>query len=207
MTPKPKQKKKGPSSAEIIFACMMFFIFYVFLIKPTMNKIYYNHMQQLWLDSYTKMSLVTKNMTSDGTRLKAFVSNESGFLDEYSKYLNPVKTCTDAKKEGCWHLVSDWDSTDKPGIILNNGAFIVPVITSSSCEDSSNTFQTCGYFVVDINGKKEPNKIGIDILKINILQDDIKPAGIKGDIVNPASKCQFGTVQDWGCSAKYMDKI
>ena len=90
----------------------------------------------------------------------------------FSSYLNTTKVCymSAASAGKCFHTAelsnldgndSMWNFASFGGIILANGSMLTFFDNASTCENS----KTCGWFLIDTNGFKPPNRYGKDIYR------------------------------------------
>jgi len=130
-------------------------------------------------------------MNDNEGSLTGISGGANGFRDEFKKHLVSVKSCDNAKTEGCWHtdgtiLNLSGGLYDPPAwnlaLILNDGALFVPGFYTSTCDmDYGGGFLACGYGWIDVNGWKKPNTTGKDIFPFWTQKNGIAPWGTQGD--------------------------
>lgn len=103
-----------------------------------------------------------------------------------------------------------WSTSSDPALKMLDGAIWTFVSTSATCADSSNLLENiCGKIYIDVNGSKEPNKIGKDLFGIWIIKLDksyhayaMGSNNDENDCVDPATSAE----ESWGCSANSLFK-
>ena len=139
--------------------------------------------------------------------------NDHNFLDEFAKVSNIEKKCdtisacigedinSNHKRLNGLPLNSSWISDGKT-VITADGQMISFVKTvmntyGLSAEDTANIM---GRFVVDINGNKNPNKIGVDTFYFYLIKGKgIVPAGLDN-----WSTCSNKSQNGEGCAARVL---
>ncbi|MDD3150458.1 MAG: prepilin-type N-terminal cleavage/methylation domain-containing protein [Candidatus Gastranaerophilales bacterium] len=185
-----------------------------------------------WKKEYADLSQATMMIIADngGSLVGAFPGVTAGSEDlknAYAEKLNIIKNCsgtsarggsgTGATAEGCWHETEGFyrlngevnpdDMSTYPGLILNNGTFIVIKNNSSSCSELIGDYTKCAKLTVDLNGLKKPNTWGKDIFGLNVTATSAVAKGAQG-AYDPAITCIEGSTETTnsgkGCSAKYL---
>jgi len=145
---------------------------------------------------YAELSAATKQIIFDnGGTFKGILSSDNdniGLRNVYAAHLSYIKSCDDARSEGCWHPLNTnggiWKNlggfptdgyTIHSGFILNNGIFVNLVSINKACSNSSYYTKPaiCAWIIVDVNGFKKPNITGKDIFYFYILTDRLAPWG------------------------------
>jgi hypothetical protein len=96
-------------------------------------------------------------------------------------------------------------------LVLNDGTIMSEfTIDSPVCAHYGYVYDTggeCGWMLVDINGKKNPNQWGKDIYGIWIMKNQLLPWGANptGSISNPQIEGTCSTSESgYGCGSKYL---
>ncbi|MFH0703265.1 MAG: type II secretion system protein [bacterium] len=161
---------------------------------------------------YSELDQATKMIMMDnGNSLKGVFLSNANMRNKYNQYLNFIKTCENGLSFGnCWHKmdgsskllngapITSW--SDYAGAILNNGALLRIVSSSSNCTAVDGSLLKCGYMYLDINGFKGPNTMGKDIQLVQILENGIKPAGAGDSFGNSCTTSSGG----WSCATEYL---
>ena len=135
------------------------------------------------------------------------------FIDEFAKVASIEKKCNSILEctgsniydNHRWlngNSISSGVITSGKTVIMTDGQMISYIAVSGSSNvflSAENTENTMGRFVVDVNGNKGPNKIGVDTYYFYLVRGNgIVPAGMDG--VTRCAKNQQG--QD--CAAKVL---
>jgi prepilin-type N-terminal cleavage/methylation domain-containing protein len=134
-------------------------------------------------------------------------------------YLKVAKDCTQGTK-GCFSPGKtyaclggesvcgpfDYDDDRYPTLKLADGTEIYGTVSTitGDCDVPRGTSQalsnTCGYYMVDINGEKSPNTYGKDLFSFYVTKYGIVPAGMKDETVGFSTNCKK-TKSGNGCAA------
>ena len=146
-----------------------------------------------------------------------WANDQNALMQAFASKLNTVKTCNSGVS-GCWvptvltlHKdVSDSSDTDTYAkLVLNDGTVLQFMNFQSSCTTSRGigafAKKGCGTILIDVNGNKGPNVIGIDIYDVEISANGIYPGGL---IDGPyEGQCSVSTTDPrggYGCAANVM---
>lgn len=121
------------------------------------------------------------------------------FSDMILPYLKVAKNCE--LKPNCMLVVdykfldgSKWTGYDNNTrdkryykIILNDGSYIMIRFHSAMCAQADSGYSdTCGWFLLDVNGQKAPNIFGKDVFLFLILKNSLMPSRVE-DFAKDAS--------------------
>lgn len=94
------------------------------------------------------------------------------------------------------------------GLVLNDGMMVSFYLDSNSCNFARTAFaDECGWVLVDVNGFKNPNKLGKDIYILFIRQNQITPFAAGSDTFatgNTNDDCNVGVNLGYSCAADYI---
>jgi len=137
-------------------------------------------------------------------------------MQAFASKLNTVKTCN-CGVTGCWvptvltlHKdVSDSNDTDGyPKLVLNDGTVLRFLSFQPSCTTNrgSGVFaNSCGTILIDVNGNKGPNVIGIDVYEVEVTANGIYPGGMPaGTYSNGCSVSGTDGRSGYGCAYNVM---
>lgn len=193
--------KKGASFTQVVLFFALIIAGYLLFIKPMILKIETNNVKRSFSGAYVKLDYAVNKLLDSS--LNCF-EDEKTLINRLKENIISDKVCDDSKKEGCWSSNWLWDEDiPKPGLIFLSNIMVVTDIISPNCDNNENVPNTCAAIYIDINGINKPDKIGVDILKLYVTADGLKPAGCKEDTINPKSSCVLGQNYNWGCTAVY----
>jgi len=163
-------------------------------ITDQQNKIAYKKV-------YSELSQASLSIMEDhGGTLKGIWTSGlwTDMRDAYKTKLMAIKSCDSGALRGsCWSPVfygldnsiityisvvkfdgySEAGHTNPPGIILSSGTFVA---FEPDFDCVAFTEENCGSIYVDVNGFKNPNKMGKDIFAIHVTPMGLKPFGYQG---------------------------
>ena len=135
------------------------------------------------------------------------------FMNYYAKYMGLSKICPSAgggatMSAGCWtgsykYLgggSAAWLGAYGIGAMTNGGYSFSMYYDYWDCSGTVGTAisNLCATMMIDVNGNKQPNRMGKDLFSVYVTADGIKPAGIPGDgWTNTCKSSTNGT----GCAA------
>lgn len=165
--------------------------------------------------NYSVIAQATKMVKADngGTLVGAF-NSYGNMKDKYLPYLKYVKKCdTQSSLNKCWHNAEEYyllngnpssNGSSAPGLVLNNGAFIIFTYEESDCTKANGSLgNLCGSIKIDVNGFKKPNTIGKDIFSMHIIKGkDTLPFGVPEDN-HECLRTEMGT----GCAYNVLMNI
>lgn len=222
-------KKSAFTLAEVLVTLAIIGIVAALTI-PGLMKNYQDSLYKTQLKAaYSILSRATKSVMSDnndtmlnlcgptganaaGVCLSATSHNYVTGL--YRQYLSSIKSCStwDAETGQCWYTdpVKNYSPNCSWGentmgyarIVLNNGMLLSITYSDGSCSSSG---IGCGGVVVDVNGKKAPNRYGYDVFTFTITSNGIIPEGnngIYGGWCNPTAVNGTGT--GYGCTTERL---
>ena len=168
---------------------------------------------------------VEENGSSTGWGLSFDEDGATLLAEKMKPYLNVTKDCGIDKKQMC--LPDRY--YDYKGQFLNyagtqaNSAYVVALADGTVLQfrgqDSSHALFPDGFIYVDLNGKKRPNRYGVDVFGFDIYDDTLSPMGQLHSKRNTYgwSYCKSATEESilaygWACTAwvlvnKNMDYI
>lgn len=219
--------------AEVLITLGIIGVVAAMTIPTLINKTNDLELKSAWKKEYSTFSQAFTQIVNDngGSVMGVFATNTGGeaLKDAFKSKLLVTKNCIGDSSQGgtgsgsaisgCWHPMSGYKylngtvSTDNmlyPGLILNDGAFVVFASSSSTCTDATITgadFTRCGWLTVDVNGFKGPNVTGKDIFGMAITPTELIPNGARGGY-DPTIYCVPGSTDanntGRGCPAKYL---
>lgn len=195
--------KRAISLIEVGFILFVVFFVYMFVVRQMIADLKFSDLRRSAATTYTALDTASRNILYNGGFANKF-RNDKQLVDAFAKGLNVEKVCTNAKSEECWSSNWIWANTNRPGIKLQTGQYVIAEITSATCISSLNITNTCGALYVDTNGSKAPNMVGHDMIKLYITVNGLVPAGVKEDIMNPIKNCDMIKKFNWGCTAKLL---
>lgn len=185
------------------------------LTIPSLKK---SSQQQEYIQSAKKAYSSLSQATMLGENLNGPVgywnwNSAKDIMKIYSQHFNILKEC--GNDEYCFtrdYDIHQLNGRSQSGIyngetnytfITADGMYWIMSVYSKACNTSENSYikHSCGFFRVDVNGKKPPNTIGIDIFGFQIRKDGVYPAG-GGDDCNE-NDCNPSGV-GWGCAARVL---
>ncbi|MDD3149711.1 MAG: prepilin-type N-terminal cleavage/methylation domain-containing protein [Candidatus Gastranaerophilales bacterium] len=162
-----------------------------------------------WKKIYGDLSQATQLvMHNNGGSISGAFTDGNSFRNAYSNHFNIIKFCKISDAEGCWKPHGEWyflngttgaiNDTNRPGLIINNGSFIVFYFVSNTCNNSTSS---CGAIIIDVNGSKKPNMVGKDIFYTRLFNNVLTPYGSdREDSMHLCDTDHFGH----NCSAQYL---
>ena len=148
--------------------------------------------------AYSVFDQATRQIVNDygGNISSVITTYDESLMYLYTPYFAIQKICPESSANGvCWHNDGDWkrlDNTDfsraddgvenglksydPAGFILNDG-MLVRVYSHRAC--SIYLPDDCGYFFIDVNGFKPPNRVGRDIFGIHVKTNRIVAFGAR----------------------------
>lgn len=211
------RKQNGFTLAEVLITLGVIGVVAAMTIPPLMNKTNDAELRSSFKKIYSELAQTTAKLANEnGGDLVGLFTSSNVLRDYYKTSLSFSKECDATQSPGiCWHATANYKSFsgDTPeiwgdvysGLILNNGALLLFVNNGSvnyvNCTATCGSTLRCGFFLVDVNGFKNPNVIGRDIFVINILKDKLLPSGS-----GPSGSCDYdncGSTVVTGASAKY----
>jgi len=193
------------------------------LLQQTNKEEHATAFKKFYSDISQAVALI--EMNNGGTLSYALGNNADEMMNAFENTLIYTKKCPTGSS-GCWHAgTNTWYTLDgrdgwedrgtRPSAITNNGALISFLLSDKSCQTTSTGWGVenfCGWIVVDVNGFKGPNRVGIDIFDIYFTKDNVYPRGFAetGDrasnwdkYCNPASNDPFNGT---GCGGRILSE-
>ncbi len=157
-------------------------------------------------------AFTTAGGASSGTASKA------AFEAVFMPYLNIIKYC--GADKGCWHdgptkhlggtqyhatLDTQWDGNYAKAILADGITITFSSLASNCTTDNGDgpLDNTCGNFVIDINGSKGPNQVGRDYFDFWITRSGVYPMGSYNDGKSCSSSSSTWDTEA-GCTAKIL---
>jgi prepilin-type N-terminal cleavage/methylation domain-containing protein len=223
--------KRGFTLAEVLIVLIIIGVLSSLIIPALISNTDKAEKFTVIKETYSILSQATNLVIQDkGGSLMGQFNNSDDIVNAFTKYLSVVKTCTMGNSigqgncfldqmtflngqiypSGYWAALTPYSS----GIILSNGVIIniyvggSGVVKSLTCGVNSNT-NDCGEFVIDVNGWKGPNKIGVDIFNFIMRPNRIVPLS---DDIDPTHPCVYppstgwngANNQGWTCTSKVI---
>jgi len=161
----------------------------------------------------------TKLASDNGGTLKGLCNDRDDdcLMNLYKPYLSSVQSCALNASWGICRARPFYmdgvtpQSTNFATLVLTNGMIVEFRMNNKACDYTSpaqTTNSKCGWFSVDINGRKAPNVYGKDIFWFSLQENSIKPGGAPGDYNNflNCTGSETGNWSGFGCTAKYIIK-
>lgn len=203
--------------AEVLITLGIIGVVAAMTIPTLMDRIRNQQLKGMWKKEYSTYSQSIMNILSDNNGTLVGLCNSGDhdcFLDKFLTYMKYIKKCNNGVA-GCFYGDAEFKYLSGEPVtgwgvdasaVLSDGAIIDVYYGDSTCSwiGANSTTPSCGYLYVDVNGRKTPNTIGIDIFKMDVLANGIKPMGYSGGdstadcITNPPSG------KGYGCSALYI---
>lgn len=199
-----KIKKLAFTLAEVLITLGIIGVIAAITIPALLNNYQDTQYKSAWKKSYATMSSIYASILNDiGGDM---TGNENNIGTLYAPYLRYLKYCSRADTGNCWHSggVKYLDNTDAgTGLAdvyeqvydLSDGSFIAFHPETGSCTLRG---PRCGFFIIDVNGFKQPNTIGKDIFYIYYRKNDVTPWPNTG-----ADVCDTNNTGK-GCSSLYL---
>lgn len=121
-----------------------------------------------WKKAYSTLANATSSIVSDqgGSLINLMVDNNT-LRNFYKDKLSWIKSCDDSLAEGCYSYTTltsngrsaPTDNSGQPALVLKDGTLLWFYSALPACNGTSG----CGKIMVDVNGNKPPNLIGVDI--------------------------------------------
>lgn len=219
--------------AEILITLAIIGIVAAITIPSLMQKTQEQEFKTAWKKEYSTMTNAFMQVLNDnGGSVNGLCSSGTQTVDQecffsmFTQKLKVQKYCKYGTAQGnCWHKNNvaknlgggedhathyNWAQT---AAILNDGTFIASYWWDSGCDanlDNGSSRPFCTYFIIDVNGNKQPNTQGKDIFMIYFDKDNSFPSGVQGEYafdnmaLNGCSSAQNTIMSGFGCSAKYL---
>lgn len=189
---------KGFTLAEVLITLGIIGVVAALTIPSLLNSTNDSEFKNAAKKEYSTLSQAAVLVLQDiGSFLAVTSSTDNNAIaNAFNPYLKTLRTCQDPVIKGlCWHQDADWhylngnvinggDTFESyylnpaSGAVLTDGTYIRYVV-------NSNCFQNnCGYILFDVNGAKNPNKVGKDIYGIVLRTDRLEPYGAPGQLYN-----------------------
>ncbi len=206
-----KHTKSGFSLAEVLLALVILGVVIRMTIIPMINDTRDKHYKESCKKAYTELVRISEKVMESKsiTSYTSAFSDSTSIMNSFSSQMKVMKTCTTLAQGNCWHNSGSWyylngtavTSVDYPAMILIDGTLMRFNLTSAPCNENMTNHTRCAAITVDINGFKKPNKYGMDIFDISVLEDKLIPLGIPGSTsANTCSKSSTGL----SCAADYI---
>lgn len=218
----------GFTLAEVLITLSIIGIIAALTIPTLIQNTQDNEFKVAWKKDFSLLSQVSQTLANENTSFINLFKDHDHFRDAFLNNMHFIKKCNDGAPtgvDGCW--VSHWyklsgdEFTDynlsgwSRGI-LSDGTSMAFLLGDDSCNWSMNipNGNSCGEIIIDVNGAKNPNKIGKDIYTVIISSDGkVVPAGTNGDWTMNGGSGNTWNVCDlkinalssgWRCSADYL---
>lgn len=218
--------KRGFTLAEVLITLGIIGVVAAITIPVLINQTKDAEYATAYKKAYSIFSNAFANVKHDnGDSVKALCSENTGrtlagskcISDAFKSYLKVAKDCETGNSNDCTNfytnssnlngdntfttIISSRSATNTT-FVLNDGSVVSFDFAGgdNNCNSNPDDTPECFTIIVDTNGNKGPNKLGLDINPINALPDRLVPiAGncdrsITNDIVN-----------GFGCGALYLN--
>lgn len=214
--------KRGFTLAEVLITLVVIGIIAAITIPSLINKTNEQETVVGVKKAYSILSqAVNMAKTENGDLNTWFADNDNnkvGFVNKLKSYLSVVKYCRNS--QDCLHPDSKYlDGTsflnywkNRPTLVLQDGSIAVFYFGDSKCDTayglSEPYTRVCGDLVIDVNGQKNPNTIGMDMFHFLITKYGIFPSGDAS--IFEASNYSFDTCNTddsgFGCTSWVLNK-
>lgn len=220
-------KKTGFTLVEMLLTLTIIGVIASITIPSLINDTDSTEYKALYKKTYYTLAETTKTLIQDnaGSLNGVWANGDTdAVVNSYRTHLTSTKMCTKGNviTEGCWHSsMYNYNgeiypsmpafSSGSSGTVLENGMLLLSFENQvhSTCKPLSycarNDFtcqknNVCGSLLIDINGIKSPNKMGVDIFYYAIFTDSLAPWYKDDCTKNPT----FDAGGGWGCGQKLM---
>lgn len=183
-------KRKAFTLSEVLLVLALISVVSALTIPTLINNTGNKQQTITWKKEFSVLSqaanLVMKDNGGNLQRLCTTDGDDDCVATAFSQYLKVLKVCPKgpAVAGNCWPLstkkadgtASGIDSTAS-GFILNDGSMVLMKNEKYANCDMVAGKNICGYMWVDVNGFKNPNKIGTDIFFIDASINSLSPGG------------------------------
>ena len=154
--------------------------------------------------AYSTMAQATNRILADEGDPRADIGGWATSVDElfnmYSKYLSKAKSCPRGTKE-CFPNSGDINNNS---LIFADGTMVsfYDAQFYLNCDHSGGgETDICMTFMIDVNGRKEPNTKMKDVFMFVLTKDKLVPYGCG---VSKAATSNCMTSPDWLCTCKFI---
>jgi prepilin-type N-terminal cleavage/methylation domain-containing protein len=209
-----KFQNKGFTLAEVLITLLVIGVISSLVIPGLINDTQDQELRQKFRKDFAELSQAIRLIAIDngGSFRNVVTSYGDIYQSKYlANYMKTMKTCVNSKTNGCWHQDgvvkykngNPYNTNDYGGMILQDGALMRWESWDNSCGYIWHVnFDVCASIAIDINGFKGPNIWGKDVYRIFLLDKNLVPAGISGDILSDDCS-DTGT----GCAIKVLQGI
>ena len=178
------------------------------LINKTNNQEYVSRLKK----TYSTLAQATNRIIAEEGNPRAdiggWATSTEAIFDLYKKHLNTAREC-EVGKTGCFKGLykrlngsfGNLNDTEKYAFVLSDGAAILMGDSEfrSNCNfRAPGTYNLCQHILVDINGAKGPNSVGVDTFSFSLREDGLVPTGCEYDA------CVKDVDLGWGCACKVL---
>ena len=205
-------KKSAFTLAEVLITLVIIGVIGAMTIPTLMNNTNKQEYVSKLKKAYSTLSQATNKIIAEQGNPRAdiggWASSVDAVFDNYKKYLSNSKECgagIECVNDKWYHLNETpndgWHkSPNSRRLVLADGMQILfePVSDSCSISDGNTENNICFRIYVDINGNKNPNKIGRDIFMFLGKETGLYPNGCNDD--SDCSTNEYG----FSCACKVL---
>lgn len=193
------QTNNGFTLAEVLITLGIIGVIAALTIPALLNSTNDSELKNAAKKEYSTLNQAAIQVLQDigGSFLAVTSSTDNNAIaNAFNPYLKTLTTCQDPVNKGiCWHQDTSWhylngsaigggDAFESyylnpaSGAVLLDGTYVRYVVNSNCW------LNNCGYILFDVNGSKNPNKVGKDIYGIVLRTDHLEPYGAPGQLYN-----------------------
>lgn len=209
-----KNRYKAFTLAEVLITLVIIGVVASLTIPSLVNDTNDQELKEKFRKDFSSLSQAIRLIAIDngGSFRNVVASFGDIYQSKYlANYMKTIKTCVNSKTNGCWHQDgvvkykngSYYNRNDYGGMVLNGGAMMIWESWDNSCGYIWHVnFDVCASIAIDVNGFKGPNIWGKDVYRVFLLDKNLAPAGVAGDILSDDCS-NDGT----GCAIKVLQGI
>ena len=204
--------KMGFTLAEVLITLVIIGIIASMTIPTLMNNTNKQEYVSRLKKAYSTLSQATNRIIADegnpNSSVGGWATSTEAVFNMYKKYLSNAKVCG-VDTTGCFQgkytnlqngSAGDLD-TNRYTLVMADGSELS--MTQNANNYSADCTQTlvgsdnlCQIILIDINGAKKPNKVGVDLFALTLKENGLFPTGCD------SAYCEGTT--GWGCACKVL---
>ena len=203
---KIKKNLKAFTLAEVLIALTVIGVIAAItvpaLIQRTQKQEYVSALQKAYSTLSQAANMIIAENGSPKCNDGGWACSNREVYDLFKKYLNNTKECREVKggcvPQGSYKFLGSsyiWlDADNYPVFVMSDGIQVMFEGADKNCSfsrDSDNS--VCAYLAVDINGAKQPNRVGRDVFRLVVKETGLYPNGC------PSENCPNAWGLDCAC--------